>query len=94
VIDLRRLEMAYNLDTPVPTLEQAEARVYTEEEQAHINSQRPRLIFGNAETCKARLTALADQYQADELMVLTITGDYPSRLASYERLARAFGLSA
>ena len=29
---------------------------------------------------------------ADELMVLTITGDYGSRLASYELLAEAFGL--
>ena len=94
VVDLRRLEMAYNLDTPVPTLEEAEARSYTEIEQQHIQSQRPRLIFGNAETCKARLTDLAAKFQADELMVLTITGDYASRVASYERLARAFGLTA
>ena len=94
VVDLRRLEMAYNLDTPVPTLEEAEARSYTEIELQHIQSQRPRLIFGNAETCKARLTDLAAKYQADELMVLTITGDYASRVASYERLARAFGLAA
>ena len=27
---------------------------------------------------------------ADEVMVLTITGDYPSRLQSYERLIAAF----
>ena len=94
VVDLRRLEMAYNLDTPVPTLEEAEARSYTEIEQQHIQSQRPRLIFGSAETCKARLTDLAAKFQADELMVLTITGDYASRVASYERLARAFGLTA
>ena len=94
VVDLRRLEMAYNLDTPVPTLEEAEARSYTEIELQHIQSQRPRLIFGSAETCKARLTDLAAKFQADELMVLTITGDYASRVASYERLARAFGLAA
>jgi len=92
VVDLRRLEMAYNLDTPVPTLEMAEARDYTAQETAHIRSQRARLIFGSPETCKARLTALAEQFAADELMILTITGDYPSRVASYERLAKAFGL--
>lgn len=92
VVDLRRLEMAYNLDTPVPTLEQAEARAYTDIELQHIQSQRPRLIFGRAATCKAKLEELAAQYAADELMILTITGDYPSRVASYERLAKAFGL--
>jgi luciferase family oxidoreductase group 1 len=33
VIDLRRLEMAYNFDTPVPTPEQAAAREYSEKER-------------------------------------------------------------
>lgn len=92
VVDLRRLEMAYNLDTPVPTQAMAEARSYTEPELAHIRSQRPRLIFGSAATCKAKLEDLAAQYQADEIMILTITGDYAARTASYERLAKAFGL--
>ncbi|HUX26283.1 MAG TPA: LLM class flavin-dependent oxidoreductase, partial [Burkholderiales bacterium] len=35
---------------------------------------------------------LREQFEADELMILTITGDYPSRLRSYELLAREFGL--
>jgi luciferase family oxidoreductase group 1 len=93
VIDLRRLDMAYNLDTPVPTLEQAEARQFTAPELQHIQSQRPRLIFGDAATCKAKLEELAAQFQADELMVLTITGDYASRVSSYERLAKAFAIA-
>jgi luciferase family oxidoreductase group 1 len=93
VIDLRRLEMAYNLDTPVPTLEQALSRNFSEPEQDHIRTQRARLVLGSPETCKARLLALAEQYSADELMVLTITGDYERRTASYEMLAEAFSLS-
>jgi luciferase family oxidoreductase group 1 len=93
VIDLRRLEMAYNLDTPVPTLARAEKRNYTAQELAHIESQRARLVFGSPDTCKARLLELAAQYSADELMILTITGDYDTRRASYERLAGAFNLS-
>jgi luciferase family oxidoreductase group 1 len=94
VIDLRRLEMAYNLDTPVPTLAQAEGRAYSGEELAHIQSQRARLVFGSPPTCKARLLDLAAQYSADELMILTITGDYESRKKSYELLAEAFTLRA
>jgi len=92
-IDLRRLEMAYNQDTPVPTLEQAEARTYSPEELQHIRSQRARAVIGGPDTCKARLLELAAQYAADELMLVTITGDYASRLRSYELLAEAFGLS-
>ena len=37
---------------------------------------------------------MAERYGADELMVLTITGDYASRLRSYELLAEAFALNA
>ena len=41
---------------------------------------------------KARLLEIADAYAADELMVVTITGDYASRRRSYELLATEFGL--
>ena len=42
--------------------------------------------------CKAKreMNLLAEKYQADELMVLTITGDYESRRRSYELLIGAF----
>ena len=48
--------------------------------------------FGSTDTCKEKLLAIAEQFSADELMVLTITGDYATRLDSYVRLARAFKL--
>ena len=50
-------------------------------------------MHGSADSCKAKLLAIAEKFSADELMVLTITGDYATRLDSYERLARAFKLS-
>jgi luciferase family oxidoreductase group 1 len=92
VVDSRRLDMAYNLDTPVPTQEQAEKRTFTDQERAHIREQRARLVHGSAATCKAKLEAIAAQFAVEEVMVLTITGSYATRLESYERLARAFGL--
>ncbi|HEX2649102.1 MAG TPA: LLM class flavin-dependent oxidoreductase [Burkholderiales bacterium] len=92
VVDLRRLEMAYNLDTPVPTLEQALKRAYDEKEREYIRSQRARAVIGGPERCKARLRELAEQYSADELMILTITGDYESRKESYELIAETFTL--
>jgi len=92
VVDLRRLEMGYNLDTPVPTLEQALARSYTERELEYIRQQRARLVHGSAARCKERLLALAEQYSADELMIITITGSYETRLESYELLAAEFAI--
>jgi len=92
-IDLRRLHMALNLDTPVPTLAEAQKHVYSEEERRYVLGQRERAVIGGPETCRRELTALVERYGADELMVLTITGDYATRLRSYELLAEAFGLA-
>ena len=91
-IDLRRLHMALNMDTPVPTLEEAERHAYTEEERRYVMSQRERAVIGGPEKCRREITALAERYAADEVMLLTITGDYATRLRSYELLAEAFGL--
>jgi len=91
-IDLRRLHMALNMDTPVPTLEEAERHAYTEEERRYVMSQRERAVIGGPEKCRREITALAERYAADEVMLLTITGDYATRLRSYELLAESFGL--
>jgi luciferase family oxidoreductase group 1 len=91
-IDLRRLHMALGVDAPVPTYAEAAARKYDERETAYIRTQRARVVLGDPPTVRARLLALAERYAADELMIITITGDYPSRLRSYELIADAFGL--
>ena len=39
---------------------------------------------------RQELETMARRYGADEVMVLTITGDYASRTQSYERLIGAF----
>ncbi len=91
-IDLRRLHMAQGIDSPVPTLAEAEKHRFTPQEKAYVESQRPRAVIGGPSKCHRELLELAARYTADELMVLTITGDYASRLESYELLANVFGL--
>ena len=86
-IDLRRLHMALNLDTPVPTLEEAQRHTYSDEQRRYVMAQRARAVIGGPEKCRRDIQALAERYAADEVMVLTITGDYASRLRSYELLA-------
>jgi luciferase family oxidoreductase group 1 len=86
-IDLRRLHMALNLDTPVPTLEEALRHEYSEEERRYVMGQRSRAVIGGRAKCQREIEAMAERYAADEVMLLTITGDYASRLRSYELLA-------
>jgi luciferase family oxidoreductase group 1 len=92
-IDLRRLNMDYGLNQPVPTQAEAEARQYNEAERQRIAWNRRRLVFGAPATVKARLLELQAQFEADELMIITITGAYDTRLESYRLLAQAFELS-
>jgi luciferase family oxidoreductase group 1 len=89
-IDLRRLHMALNVDSPVPTDEEAARHRYTTEERRYVMGQRARAIIGSAQTCRAEIEAMAARYEADEVMVLTITGTYETRRRSYELLMDAF----
>jgi alkanesulfonate monooxygenase SsuD/methylene tetrahydromethanopterin reductase-like flavin-dependent oxidoreductase (luciferase family) len=51
--------------------------------------QRARAVIGDTARCKRELGEMAARYEADEMMVLTITGDYASRARSYELLSEA-----
>jgi luciferase family oxidoreductase group 1 len=51
-----------------------------------------RRIVGSPATVRAGLAALAQEYAADEIMVVTITYDHAARRRSYELIAEAFGL--
>lgn len=89
-IDLRRLHMALNIDSPIPTDEEAARHRYSEDERQYVRSQRDRAVIGGVDKAVRELKALVERYAADELMILTITGDYESRRRSYELLIEAF----
>ncbi len=89
-IDLRRLHMALGIDSPIPTAASAAAHRYSAEERRYVDSQRARAVIGGPQKVKAGLLDMAQRYGADEVMVLTITGDYDSRRRSYELLMGAF----
>ena len=88
-IDLRRLHMALNIDSPVPSAEEAARHRYSDEERRYVMGQRARAVIGGPEKCRTELEEMARRYGADEMMVLTITGDYASRTRSYELLIGA-----
>jgi luciferase family oxidoreductase group 1 len=51
-----------------------------------------RAIIGSPEKVRAGVEAVAHDYGADEVIVVTITFDHEARRRSYELLAEAFGL--
>jgi luciferase family oxidoreductase group 1 len=89
-IDLRRLHMALNIDSPIPSDEEAARHRYSEEERTYVLGQRARAVLGSPLTCRREIEAMAERYGADEMMVLTITGSYETRRRSYERLMEQF----
>jgi len=75
----------------VPPVEQA-LRFLAAEGKPVAGSRR--ITAGTPDQVRAELETLAQQYGADELIVVTITFDHAARRRSYELIADAFGLGA
>ena len=52
-----------------------------------------RAIVGSPITVRRDIEALAAEYEADEVMIVTITYDHAARRRSYELVAQAFGVA-
>lgn len=78
---------------PFPSPEEALAQPLSPQEEKLLATAAKRSVVGTKDQVRARLTALAEAHGADELVVVTITYDFASRLRSYELLAEAFGLA-
>ena len=76
----------------VPTVDEIKAMDFDEADEEFIEQQRSKSIEGGPETVKAKIESLAEQYETDDVIILTITHDYAERQRSYELLAAAFGL--
>ncbi|HTQ14243.1 MAG TPA: LLM class flavin-dependent oxidoreductase [Rhizomicrobium sp.] len=101
--EARRLALSRNLwvvklltGQPIafPSPEEARDYAYTDQERALLRGIEMRSTVGTPEQVRAKLLKLAERHGAEELVVVTITYDFASRLKSYELLARAFMLHA
>lgn len=97
-VDLRRLQMAFGVNAPIPSLDEARDLFASDRlgprEYAIIERERPRSIIGPPEVVAERLLQIQQDFAADEIVVLTVAGSYAARLRSYELLAEAFELSS
>src|SRR6185503_14251983 len=76
-----------------PTVAEAEAYTYNAREWMIVEHARRRRVVGTPAQCRERLEALAAEYGVDEVVVVTITETWETRLRSYELLAGAFELT-
>lgn len=80
-------------EAPYPSVDEALNYPYTERDLELLRRSSRRTVMGSPETVKAELLALADEYAADEIMLVTICHDFQARLRSYELIAEAFALT-
>jgi alkanesulfonate monooxygenase SsuD/methylene tetrahydromethanopterin reductase-like flavin-dependent oxidoreductase (luciferase family) len=91
-MDLNRLRRDRGQFLPLPSVEEALAYPYTENERALIARNRALLFVGSPATVMAKLQPMIGASLADELMVITAVYDHDARKKSYSLLADAFGL--
>jgi len=77
---------------PFPSPEEAAQHPLTEQEKRLLSGIEKRAIVGAPKMVRDRLSELAAMHGAEELVIVTITYDYASRLRSYELLADSFDL--
>ena len=73
---------------PLPSVEEASARVYSESEQALINDSMSAHIIGDPVAVRKGLTSLVERVDANEVMISTRTHSYDARLRSYTLVAQ------
>src|SRR5699024_6738116 len=72
-----------NSDTTVPSVKNAEEYVMDEEEQEKVKKMKQSMVIGNPEYVAEQLHNTQQKYQADELMLITITHDKKAKQRSY-----------
>jgi luciferase family oxidoreductase group 1 len=77
---------------PLPSPQEAAAKILTDSEQRHIARLREFSLFGTPDRVATRITDLAHQLHADEVAILSTVHDPAARVRSYALLAQAFGL--
>lgn len=92
IMDARFLQFEKGVITPL-SYDDVKDVVYTDAEQDRIRYNRQRVVAGSPAMVKERLSVLAESYDLDEIMAVTICEHYEDRVRSYELLAEMFELA-
>ena len=78
---------------PVPPVEKALKFLAENRSREPSLGRQRRRIAGSPERVRAAVEAVADEYGAEEAMIVTITHEHEARRRSYELIANASGRS-
>lgn len=85
--DLWRLRFEKGDPGPCPSIEEAQAYTYTEEEKGRLSSRRRHMIAGTPDKVKLQLNDIAEAHQVGELVIVTICHSFEDRVKSYQLIA-------
>ncbi|QUW23179.1 LLM class flavin-dependent oxidoreductase [Sporosarcina sp. Marseille-Q4063] len=71
-----------------PSPEKAMSYTYTNFEKPHVLENRKRMIIGTPKTARLQIEKLAEEFGADEVMLVMIAYDFQDKLKSYELIAK------
>ncbi len=77
---------------PVPTVEEALAHQMSPQEERLAERDRPRATIGSPEFVAGRIRELAAEFQADEVVLVSMAPSYALRTFTCQSLATEFGL--
>ena len=88
----RMLRIEAGSDAELPPFEEIKAYRYSAEQLARIAHNRSRMVAGAPQQVRAQLTALANDYGTDEIIISTFADDFEETMESFRLLARAFDI--
>lgn len=74
-------------DLPLPSMEEALAYPFDEEERAVLAAFEPNAVVGSAADVRERLATFVEESGVDEIMIMTMIHDHAARCESYTRAA-------
>ena len=88
-LNLRRARMQLAYDAPPPTPAEARSHAATPAERTSMAATTRLAIVTSPGDVRSRLEDVAARHGADEVLIVSVTPDYPTRLRSYEAIADA-----
>lgn len=92
IMDYRLISLEKGKIDMTPSYEEASAYSYSPAEWSRVQHNRQRMIVGNPDEVKMKMTVLASTLKVDEIVVATFSEEFNDRVRSYELLAERFGL--
>lgn len=88
--DYRMLHIEMGATGDLPSLAEIKAMNYNTHQRARIAWNRNRFIAGTPDVVKQKLTKLAEDYNADEIVIATMAENFEDRANSYRLISNMF----